>query len=114
MPAEDSWNMQQGEEWLRLMGEVQSDIQALRNDSAALPLRQGDSGGGGGSVPRIVAALPPIPASYDVVTWASSDYITDGTGDNQVWECDGRVGQTEWTTRQFSTSKSGVPVEEEE
>lgn len=70
--------------------------------------RTGGSVGGVG-VPRLVAALPAIGSGYDCVTWASSTYITGGTGDDQVWEVDGRVGQTAWTPRQFLTSKSGTP-----
>lgn len=67
-------------------------------------------GASGLSAPRLVATLPAIPSGYDAVVWASSAYITGGTGDNFIWECDGRVGQTKWTQRQAMTDKSGVPV----
>lgn len=66
-------------------------------------------GGGGLSAPRLVANLPAIPSGYDAVVWASSDYITGGTGDNQIWECDGRVGQTQWSPRQKFTTRTGTP-----
>lgn len=91
----------------------EEQVQNLEADGAAVPLRPAGGGRGGSGGPRLVAKLPPIPAGYDVVVWASSDYITGGNGDNQIWECDGRVGQTEWTPRQKATSKSGEPVEEE-
>ena len=64
---------------------------------------------GGSSQPRIVATLPAISSKYDVVTWGSSGSVTGGTGDDQVWEVDGRVGQTAWTPCQFLTSESGTP-----
>ena len=70
-------------------------------------------GGGistGAGVPRLVAALPALPANnYDCVAWGSSSSITGGTGDDQIWEVDTRLGQTAWTPRQFLTSKSGTP-----
>ncbi len=78
---------------------------------SARPARGGSRSGS--AVPRLVATLPAITEAYDVVTWVGSDYTVGGvtgTGDNQVWEVDGRVGQTKWTPRQFITSKSGVPI----
>jgi len=98
-----SWNDEQ-------LQEFEDVVRGLQRDVAGLPLRGSSGGGGGSSVPRLVAALPAIPSGYDVVTWASGAYIAGGTGDNQVWECDGRVGQTEWTPRQNFTDETGVPV----
>lgn len=73
---------------------------------------QAVGGASSASAPRLVAVLPAVPASYSQVTWAGSAYTVGGvtgTGDNQVWEVDGRVGQTAWTPRQFLTSLSGTP-----
>ena len=77
---------------------------------AIITAKKGKGGGGGGGTPRLVAVLPAIGGNYTRVTWCSSGTLTGGTGDDQVWVADGRVGQTEYTPEQYATSLSGVPV----
>jgi len=54
-----------------------------------------------------VAKLPAIPEFFKIVFWASSSFMTNGTGDNQLWTA--AKGDSVWQPMSKFTNRSGVP-----
>lgn len=74
---------------------------------AFITMKKGKRGGrGGGGITWLgdVEALPAVPSASGayVCKWLAS-----GTGDDQLWWANG--GDTQWTSGQYLTSKSGTP-----
>jgi hypothetical protein len=80
----------------------------LQSGSDVVMQAEGRRRGGNGFTIRLVASLPALPElGVQMVLWGTSDMITDGTGDGQVWIASSNDSQ--WAPLYNYTDLSGDP-----
>lgn len=85
--------------------DIERRLRDIERNLGNLPVRHAATGGGDPC--PVVATLPAIPTvGRKRVIWGDETLITDGTGDNQVWEAN--AGGTRWYPQDKPTDKSGA------